>query len=86
MSDIVVPELGARPTEPIVVSCWLVDVGDEVIEGDRVVELLLGEITFDVASPATGRLERIAVEVDDPVRPGDVLGTIADQSMDAPTA
>lgn len=76
MTEIVVPELGAAPRDEIVVSCWLVDVGDEVIEGDRVVELLIGEITFDVSSPATGRLARILVEPDAATTPGATLGAI----------
>ncbi len=76
MIDLTVPELGLNEAEEILVSCWLVGCGDELIEGDRVVELLAGDITFDVSAPATGRLVRIAVEPDEKVRPGDSLGTI----------
>lgn len=73
---LVVPELGAGPKARIVVSCWLVSVGDEVIEGDRVVELLLGDTTFDVPSPTSGRLTRIKAEADDRVHVGSILGFI----------
>ena len=76
MIDIVVPELGVPTDEQITVSCWLVGIGDEVIEGDRLVELLINEITFDVSSPCSGRLASVAVEVEDAVCPGTVLGTI----------
>ncbi|QDU63844.1 branched-chain alpha-keto acid dehydrogenase subunit E2 [Planctomycetes bacterium Pan216] len=73
---IVVPELGLGPDDALTVSCWLVGVGDDVVEGDRVVELLTGEITFDVASPTSGRLKRIDAETDESVAPGDFLGAI----------
>lgn len=73
---IAVPDLGVSDEEEIVVSCWLVATGDAVIEGDRLVELLIGEATFDVASPATGVLTRIVAEIDELVRVGDILGQI----------
>jgi pyruvate dehydrogenase E2 component (dihydrolipoamide acetyltransferase) len=75
-TKLTVPELGAGPRQRITVSCWLVSVGDEVIEGDRVVELLLGDVTFDVSAPVSGRLKRIVVEADDRVQVGSVLGYI----------
>jgi 2-oxoglutarate dehydrogenase E2 component (dihydrolipoamide succinyltransferase) len=76
MIRVVVPELGLSPSEPITLSSWLVRVGDEVFEGDRLVELLIGEMTFDVASPASGRLVQKKVEPDERVAPGGVLGVI----------
>jgi pyruvate/2-oxoglutarate dehydrogenase complex dihydrolipoamide acyltransferase (E2) component len=82
MIDLTVPELGLDNAQEILVSCWLVGCGDELIEGDRVVELLAGDITFDVSSPVTGRLVHIAVEPDDKVRPGDCLGTIDPEEVD----
>ena len=77
MIALTVPQLGLPADEPIHVSCWLVRRGDEVVEGDRLVELLIGEITFDVSSPASGRLVHVTAEVDEAVAPGSVLGTIA---------
>ena len=62
--------------EPVRVSCWLVDVGDDIDEGDRVVEVLIRGITFDVSAPAAGRLTRIEKSFDMPVVPGDILGWI----------
>lgn len=75
-TPLLVPELGVGPKERIVVSCWLVSVGDELIEGDRVVELLLNDLTFDVSAPATGKLTRIFVEPEERVDVGTVLGEI----------
>jgi pyruvate/2-oxoglutarate dehydrogenase complex dihydrolipoamide acyltransferase (E2) component len=78
MIDIVVPELGAARHDTVRVSCWFVDVGDEVIEGDRLVELLISEATFDVACPATGTLARIVLGAESLARAGAVLGQIDD--------
>jgi len=72
---IVVPELGIRDTE-LVVSLWLVSLGERVAAGDRVVELLAGSTTIDLEAPVAGRLVRQRVEEDDPVRAGDVIGDI----------
>jgi pyruvate/2-oxoglutarate dehydrogenase complex dihydrolipoamide acyltransferase (E2) component len=72
-AEILLPELGAAP---VVVSVWFADSGEAVYEGDRLVEVLLRGATFDVSSPATGRLvEKLALP-DDPVLPGQVLGIV----------
>lgn len=72
---VVVPELGSEQS-PLSVSCWLVDVGDHVEEGDRLVELLSPGILFDVAAPAAGRLTQIVKPFESHVAVGDVLGWI----------
>ena len=76
MIDLIVPELDVDPAERIILSTWLAEEGDEVIEGDRLVELLMDEITIDLPSPVTGRLVRILVEVDEEVSAGSVLAWI----------
>lgn len=71
-----VPDLGLAEGERMTVSCWLVSTGDDVIAGDRVVELAIGEMTFDVPCPANGRLARRLFLADDSVEVGSVLGLI----------
>jgi 2-oxoglutarate dehydrogenase E2 component (dihydrolipoamide succinyltransferase)/2-oxoisovalerate dehydrogenase E2 component (dihydrolipoyl transacylase) len=72
-AEILLPELGAAP---VVLSVWYADPGEAVFEGDRLVEVLVSGATFDVSSPATGRLiEKLALP-DDPVLPGQVLGVV----------
>jgi pyruvate/2-oxoglutarate dehydrogenase complex dihydrolipoamide acyltransferase (E2) component len=73
------PDLGTEG-DPVVVSGWLVDVGDRVEAGDRVVEVLVTGITFDVTTPVAGTIERIAIRVDDLVPPGGVLAWIAPEA------
>jgi pyruvate/2-oxoglutarate dehydrogenase complex dihydrolipoamide acyltransferase (E2) component len=72
-SEIRLPDLGAGP---VVLSVWFADVGEWVYEGDRLVEVLVGGATFDVAAPATGRLAEKLALVNDPVQPGQVLGVV----------
>jgi pyruvate/2-oxoglutarate dehydrogenase complex dihydrolipoamide acyltransferase (E2) component len=77
LEAVVLPELGTGPDVPIVVSHWFAERGDEVWEGDRLVEVLVGPATFDVPAPTSGRLAVIHGLEDDRVTPGMVLGLVA---------
>ena len=55
------------------VSLWLVPEGADVLEGDRVVELLVGGATIDLEAPVAGRLVTQFVDEDDVVTPGTVI-------------
>ena len=69
------PELGADGQQ-VRVSTWLTQIGEEVLAGDPVVEVLLHGITFDVEAPHSGRLRRIRLIENDVVEPGETLGWI----------
>jgi pyruvate/2-oxoglutarate dehydrogenase complex dihydrolipoamide acyltransferase (E2) component len=73
--EVVLPELGLTGV-PILVSVWLVPRGAEVVEGDRLVEILAGSATVDLPAPASGRLARICAAEDEEVSPGAVLAII----------
>lgn len=75
LTPVVLPELGAD-ADTVRVSSWLVDIGDTVEEGDRLVEVLIRGITFDVPAPSAGRLTRIEKFGGSAVRAGDILGWI----------
>ncbi len=77
LEAVILPELGTGPDMPIVVSHWYAGRGEFVWEGDRLVEILAGPLTFDVPAPATGRLVEIRGREDDLVEPGSVLGYVA---------
>ena len=77
LEAVILPDLGTGPDVPIVVSHWFAGRGEEVWEGDRLVEVLVGAATFDVAAPISGRLAEIHGKEDDPVAPGAVLGFVA---------
>lgn len=72
---ITLPDLGAAE-QPVRVSTWLTQIGEEVATGDAVVEVLLRGITFDVEAPGSGRLRRIGLFENDLVATGDTLGWI----------
>jgi pyruvate/2-oxoglutarate dehydrogenase complex dihydrolipoamide acyltransferase (E2) component len=70
---ILLPDLGAAPVR---LSVWFADLGDEVYEGDRLVEVLVNGATFDVPAPATGRLVEKTAYADDRLQTGQVLGMV----------
>jgi len=65
------PGIGEQKVE---ISGWLVEVGDEVIEGDRVLECVTRGATFDVQAPLSGKLIRVTTPVGTQVKPMDILG------------
>jgi pyruvate/2-oxoglutarate dehydrogenase complex dihydrolipoamide acyltransferase (E2) component len=77
------PDIGAGD-DAIYVSCWLVDPGEIVVAGDRVVEVLIKGITFDIAAPVSGILSRIEKPLDTRIVPGDILGWIESDNGDQP--
>ena len=79
LCELTVPDLGMGD-EPITLSMWLVDEDEQVVEGDRLVELLAGHATVDLPAPATGVLARHCVETDDPVHVGQRIALITPES------
>jgi pyruvate/2-oxoglutarate dehydrogenase complex dihydrolipoamide acyltransferase (E2) component len=73
--DIVMPDL-AMPDVEATVSVWLIRLGAKVTSGDRLVEVLAGEVTIDLSAPVTGIFVEKCVAEDDPVQPGQVLGRV----------
>jgi pyruvate/2-oxoglutarate dehydrogenase complex dihydrolipoamide acyltransferase (E2) component len=67
------PDLGTED-QPLRVSTWLTQIGEDVQAGEAIVEIVLRGITFDVDAPLTGRLRRIERFESDLVKVGDVLG------------
>lgn len=74
--EIALPDLG---TTRMKFSLWYVELGERVFEGDRVAEIVIPGATFDVAAPTTGKLIERRKLPNDPVAPGEVLGTIEEQ-------
>ena len=69
------PDLNAA-TEVVRVSCWLVNLNDTVSTGDRLVEVILPGLTFDISSPTCGTVCRIEKGFDSVIQAGDILGWI----------
>ena len=70
-----VTDRGTEEAE-IRVSCWFVEPGDVVETGDRIAELMLPGITFEVPSPLAGIVSGIERPAGTTVHVGDVLGWI----------
>lgn len=73
--SITAPDLDL-PGVPMTLSAWLASVGDMVVEGDRVAEILAGDVTVDVESPATGILAEKLVVVDDQLNVGQPIAVV----------
>lgn len=69
---LVVPDCGVVGM-PVRVSLWLVPEDTDVLEGDRVVELLAGGAIIDLESPVSGRLVTQLADEDETVTPGMVI-------------
>lgn len=82
-TEVLMPDIGATPIQ---LSAWFADPGDEIFEGDRLVEVLVEGATFDVSAPASGKLVELRLLAGDPVTPGQILGVIEGDDLlsDAP--
>ena len=76
---IVVPILGSGE-QPLRLSAWFVDLGDTLLAGDLVAEVLFPGVTFDVVSESAGQLVEIVKLVDSTIHEGEILGWIDDES------
>lgn len=73
--ELTVPKLGLDGGL-LRVGTWLVETGDSVFSGERVVELGHPGVVFVVSSTETGTLLKIAAPTGTEVGEGDLLGTI----------
>ena len=64
------------PGVAITASCWHAQVGQRVIEGDRLLEVLAGDAIVDLPAPTSGRLIERTVQADDVLQTGQVLAVI----------
>lgn len=69
---ICVPPLETQQ-EPVRVGAWLVDVGQHVESGDRVVELQLTGMVYVVSAESSGRIESIEQQPGCSVDGGEIL-------------
>lgn len=75
MTYIQVPQLG-EGIESIIVSCWYAKIGDQVAEGDDLVELSADKAIFNLSAPCSGTLKEIFVDVSGEAKIGEKLGFI----------
>jgi len=73
--EIQMPQMGESVTEGTILE-WHVAEGEEVSEGDTVVEVSTDKIDAEVPSPASGVVTKILVQPDDTVQVGQALAQI----------
>jgi len=74
--DVKLPDLGDDAGDSAKVTFWYFKTGDEVKEGEDLVEMMTDKATFNVPSPASGKLKELRVAEGDEVNVGDVLGVL----------
>jgi 2-oxoglutarate dehydrogenase E2 component (dihydrolipoamide succinyltransferase) len=67
------PDLGLGQVSA---SVWLVEVGEQVGGGDRLLEVVAGSVTVDLPAPATGVLAEQCVSEGDSLRIGQLLAVV----------
>lgn len=75
MVKVVLPELGEGITKATV-SYWYIQAGQDVGKGEDLVELTTDKATFNLPSPASGKLFEIIYAEGQSVKIGEVLATI----------
>jgi hypothetical protein len=61
---------------PVLACSWLAEQGSRVVQGDRLLEVVAGEVCVDLEAPASGRLVQRCVGPEDVLSVGQVLGVI----------
>ena len=63
-------------TGAITATCWHAKVRQRVIEGERLVEILAGDVIVDLPAPVSGVLLKRCIDLDQPLIAGQVLAMI----------
>jgi pyruvate dehydrogenase E2 component (dihydrolipoamide acetyltransferase) len=75
--DIIIPEIGEGVTEATIVA-WHKIVGDSVIEGELIVEIMTDKVNIEIDSIGAGTLLEILHEADEEVRIGTIIARLGD--------
>src|ERR671917_654666 len=74
--EVQMPQMGESVTEGTILE-WHVEEGQEVSEGDTVVEVSTDKVDAGVPAPASGTITKLLVEPDDVVKVGQPLAEMA---------
>ncbi len=75
-SRVELPDLGCPQPR---LSVWYARVGDRVLAGERLVEILVNGATIDLPAPMNGRLLERHAQLDESLTPGQLLAIIGDE-------
>jgi pyruvate dehydrogenase E2 component (dihydrolipoamide acetyltransferase) len=76
LMDVVMPRMGETVDEGTV-NAWHKAVGDQVAEGEPLVEIGTDKVDTDIPAPVSGTLAEIRVEADQTVPVGTVIAVIS---------
>ncbi|MBM4078296.1 MAG: hypothetical protein FJ278_01270 [Planctomycetes bacterium] len=74
--EVKLPNLGKDAPNEAKLSFWFVEKGEEISEGDDLVEMVTDKATFQVPCPATGKLVEVRFGENDKVKVGDVMAVL----------
>src|SRR5512143_3865843 len=86
--EVTLPELSTNTEEGIVVA-WFKREGADVREGERLLEVQLAKVSYEVPSPLSGTLYRVLAPRDTVIRAGTLLALIlrpGEEAQAAPAA
>jgi pyruvate/2-oxoglutarate dehydrogenase complex dihydrolipoamide acyltransferase (E2) component len=75
-NEVRLPELGEDAGKEATVSFWYLEDGDQVKEGDDLVEMVTDKATFNVPAPFSGVLKDVATLEGDKVEVGKLMAYI----------
>ncbi len=75
-SEVTLPDLGKEAPNEARVSFWYCEKGEMVTKGQDLVEMVTPKATFNVPSPASGKLVDIRVKQEDVVKVGQVMAVL----------
>lgn len=75
MADVILPEL-AEGVNKAIVTYWHFSVGDQVKEGNDLVEMATDKASFNVPASTTGVVSKVCFGEGEEVKVGDVLAVI----------
>jgi pyruvate dehydrogenase E2 component (dihydrolipoamide acetyltransferase) len=78
MAEVRLPEI-ASGVKKAVVSFWHFEIGEQIKEGDDLVEMLTDKATFNVPAPASGVLKNILAEEGQEINIGDLIAVIEEE-------
>jgi len=73
--EVFVPEMENEGQDVYIVA-WFKEVGEDISEGDPLLEVMTDKANIEIPSPATGKLVARNFEIDDRVTPGAAMAVI----------
>ncbi len=74
--EVKLPPLGEGAPDEATVTFFFVKPGDDIKEGDDLCEMVTDKATFNVPSPAAGKVKKIAAKEEEVVRVGGLLAVL----------